>query len=393
MASLLSAFRHITVLQLEHYRSGDWPFKSKNNVPPALFASLQHFKQLRSLVVGGFQSVAVNSFAAALNSLPAFTNLELTACERSDTTELTAALHHLCSTQLDHLTCSRRHLQSIVVYGSHPTPMRRLRSLTVYPTTPIPGRGSGPSGSPIHSSWMDHLPSLLHLTVSCDKLQKQLVATEPRQLSSFTVHGLTDADLSHFHTCTFRLCWSGSDRWNDIKLECNALERIPRKIQQLALSRITDGTHSFARSYSAFKPAETKPDVLSHLSYLEFVDDLAFVDLAYLLAVRSPPTFAAQLTHLALRVHWQDRLKAAALLPSLPSMYPSLIHVHISMQPRPQRGRVDECVEWDAAIQAVRAAMGSAWCASVDDVMAWREDVVWRRGAGLSGQPSSPYSV
>ena len=41
-------------------------------------------------------------------------------------------------------------------------------------------------------------------------------------------------------------------------------------------------------------------------------------------------------------------------------------------------------------MQTVRASVGSVWCESAADVVLWREDVAWRRSAGmpLRKQPS-----
>ena len=49
-------------------------------------------------------------------------------------------------------------------------------------------------------------------------------------------------------------------------------------------------------------------------------------------------------------------------------------------------GRLAGCAEWDAAVIAVRAAIGPVWRDSVDAVTACREDVEWRRSVGLPQQ-------
>ena len=82
-------------------------------------------------------------------------------------------------------------------------------------------------------------------------------------------------------------------------------------------------------------------------------------------------------------MQWNNRAAAAALLPSLTSMYPSLTHLHVGVQGKPRGEPLDPCVVWDAPVQLVRAAEGLAWCGRVENVVAWREDVAWRRGAGL----------
>lgn len=133
---------------------------------------------------------------------------------------------------------------------------------------------------------------------------------------------------------------------------------------------------------------------LSSLVYLDFLNGLTLADFAYLLTAASPPTFATRLTHLALRVHWRDREAAAVLLPSLPSMYPSLTHVHIGVQSQASKAELGQCGEWDAAVRGVRVAVGTAWCDSAEDVVACREDVVWRCSVGLPAQVwSQPYQA
>ena len=75
-------------------------------------------------------------------------------------------------------------------------------------------------------------------------------------------------------------------------------------------------------------------------------------------------------------------MTAARWLPSLPSMYPSLTHVHVGVQCEPSRSDRVPCAEWDAALLDVRTKLSSVWCDSVDDVVACREDVAWRRSVG-----------
>ena len=79
-------------------------------------------------------------------------------------------------------------------------------------------------------------------------------------------------------------------------------------------------------------------------------------------------------------------MKAAALLTPLPAMDPSLTHMPVSEQPRLHCDQMDPCVEWNAAVQAVRVEVGPTWCESMNDVMAWREDVALRRSVGFTAQ-------
>ena len=111
----------------------------------------------------------------------------------------------------------------------------------------------------------------------------------------------------------------------------------------------------------------------SHLTRVDFPGSGSLVDWANLLTASSPPVFALRLTHLAIRLHLHDTTAAAASLPSLPAMYPSLTHVHVGMRDAFNGGVL--ATPWDAAVQAVRTAVGSAWCESEDDVVPWGQDV------------------
>ena len=153
--------------------------------------------------------------------------------------------------------------------------------------------------------------------------------TLPR-LSSFTIYDTPDVDMSKISTKA--LCLLASNVYEPPKPRGwirDVLNRAPQ-MQQLALSARRslqaggeDGCYILPLPSSLSSP-------VSSLVYLDFLDGLTLSDLAYLLSVPSPPAFAAQLTHMALRVHWQDRRVAATLLPSVPALYPSLTHVHIA---------------------------------------------------------------
>ena len=97
---------------------------------------------------------------------------------------------------------------------------------------------------------------------------------------------------------------------------------------------------------------------------------------AYLLTPTSPPAFAQQLTQLTLRVDFADRLAAAALLPALPAMYPSLTRLRVGVLKRDTQQKVRllleqrileaPCAEWDAAVYALKNSVGAAWDAEED---------------------------
>ena len=291
VTSLLSLLRHVSELQLVFREQGNSAgFHSLINTVDPVFTSLDRFTQLRALDVRGVQLVAATAFALALASLPSLSILELHAYESVDSGALTAALHRLCSTQLDHLTLSRQQLHHLAAHQPD-APMPHLQSLNVSRSS----SGSDETRAAVHAvgkSFMGHFPSLLRLHVNCG------------------------------------LQWILFD-------------------------------------YPRGGP---------------------LADWAILLTASSPPVFAPRLTHLAICIHAQDRAPAAAFLPSLPAMYPSLTHVHVGVQAMRYASVVTQCAEWDVAVQAVRAAVGSAWCESVDDVVAWRADVALKRIAHESAQ-------
>ena len=228
-------------------------------------------------------------------------------------------------------------------------------------------------------SWAKQLPSLSHLTVSDIGLLRQLATAQLPQLSSFTVHTELGVDLSHISVRTLHLTSYQHTKWNRSRLNYS-LVCVSRPLQQLA---INDPAYYFRGGDGSFASGAPGAAAISGIVYFEWVEGFTRAGLTELLTPSTPPVFAAQLTHLALRVHLYNRAAAAALLSPLPSMYPSLTHVHIGVEGKIRGGQSDQCVEWDAAVQSLRAALGSAWCVSTAEVIACREDVAWRRSMGL----------
>ena len=143
-----------------------------------------------------------------------------------------------------------------------------------------------------------------------------MTAAQLPLLSSFRlIDGVEYTDFSHINARTVRLC-SSTDRPAPVS---NMVLPLPR-MQQSAVSHQV-------RLDNVLAPPSAAPAALSSLVYLELLYTLTLADCRYLLTPASPPCFAAQLTHLALRVSWGAGADVAALLPSLPVMYPSLTHV------------------------------------------------------------------
>ena len=381
--TVLSVLRRITSLRLEWVRSAVDYLSATFDVPLTTFPSLQHLTRLRTFEVRGLPFIIAASLAAALDSLPGLTILHVPRYNLTESDDVIVSLRRMCSTQLDHLTVSRRQLHFLILQQR--APMSHLRSLTVTQSPELQDYAGRPMDV-IDNAWVGQFPALLHLDLSDQRLLQQMTHTQPPHLSSFTVrvHDVAEADFTLVHTRALCLrCYEDEEDGTPPNFReqlRRVLTRAPL-MQQLSLS-VTNQTDSAAAAH-VFLPASAAPSTLSRLIYLEFLDGFTLSDLTYLLTAAAPPIFAAQLTHLALRVRWQDRTAAAALLPSLPSLYPSLTHAHVSVQPEPISVQMGECGEWDVALQAVKAALGSAWCASATDVVVWREDVAWNRSVGL----------
>ena len=255
--------------------------------------------------------------------------------------------------------------------------MSRLRSLCVIPSVMTDGDLVARMLVAVNSLFLDQFTSLVHLNIACGLFLMRLTTCQLPQLSSLTIIPPTveESDFRHITAHTFRL--SVPDKVSVLLL------RPPAHVQYLSLSSTEDDLAEDRRTHHVFPPNSVARITLSSLVYLDFLDGLTLADITYLLDATSPPVFATQLTHLALRVQSFDRADAAALLPSLSTMYPSLTHVHIGVHDKLDGERLDECAEWDAAVQKMKGEVRSAWCDSVGGVVCWREDVAWRRSAGL----------
>jgi len=385
VASLLLPLHHIPALHVVFHRSGA-PYRLRYapvGLQSATFNSLQRFTQLRSLEVRDLNFIAANSLAPALDSLPSLSHLELNFHPVQAGEALTASLHRLCSTQLDHLTTDRA-LLYLLLYCQQRAAMPHLRSMTVFEGSMYmkgEGRNAIQAARP---PFIAQFPSLAHLTLRCQRFVHELRGIQLPHLSSLTVHtqSSTVANFTHIHTRAFHLrCCGTNDNQYVRAMARDVLTRAPR-MQQLAISDGSDVWNGTAGISSIFPPATGTPSPLFQLVYLESLAGLSVADWTYLLTTSSPPVFAAQLTHFALGVHWQHRAAVAALLHTLPSMYPLLTHVHIGVY-HTGNEQLAGCSEWDAAVQTVKTALGAVWRDSADEVVACREDVAWKRSVGL----------
>ena len=185
-----------------------------------------------------------------------------------------------------------------------------------------------------------------------------------------------DVNLSRISTRTFCLrCAPCCETHNCFREQmCYILMCAPR-MRQLALSDSREEWEMRERATRVLPLAAFS--ALSDLVYLEFLDGLMLVDLRQLLNPIPPPDFAAQLTHLALRVQWQDISDAAALLASLPSIYQSLMHVHVGVKQQPDNDLLIECAE----CAGITSRYGFDLVRESGRCVAWREAVIWTSAA------------
>ena len=197
------------------------------------------------------------------------------------------------------------------------------------------------------------------------------------------------ADLTCFNMCTFCLRYPREYRGGLSLVQCKALLSAPR-MQQLSVSAKPNAGEHFVQVF--LLPVAAVPAAQFNLVYLGFPDGLTHADLTYLLTAAAPPVFAAQLTHLALKLHYQENKTAAAALLPVGAFTVPVAHTRACGRAGYAEGwwltgrGNRECAEWDAAVQALRAVVGSAWCERVTDVVACREDAAWRRNIGLPAQ-------
>ena len=159
---MLSVLRHVTALHLWFDRRGGFGIAyACNKVSIELMETLGQFKQLRSLKVRHLSKAAASSFAVALDALPALTSLVLRAHALETSQNVTAALHRLCSTQLDDLTITHNHLLRLFNH-QRGAPMPRLHTLTLVPH-PEHYYVDGERILAVGKCWADYFPSLLEV--------------------------------------------------------------------------------------------------------------------------------------------------------------------------------------------------------------------------------------
>ena len=131
VSSMRRVIRHVSGLHLTFIRQHSYAGKrraGKFHVPPAVVASLQQFKRLRSLEMQGVQTTLVSTLTLAPGSLPFLISLELSDHEDWSPHALDAPLRRLCDSQLSHRTLTTAQLHLIKVRADNA--MLCVRSLT-----------------------------------------------------------------------------------------------------------------------------------------------------------------------------------------------------------------------------------------------------------------------
>ena len=391
---VLTSLRNVPFLELSYSCAGG-PHAA--NLYP-----LRHFSHLRSLVLllgaehSTRQQNLTTHLSAALFSLPSL--LSLTAVWPSIWVSSSVilgpdTLSRLARERLLHLTTHE------LQYDQLTMPVqslgRRKRNSTPQSTTyPLvqsvasAGRFRGWTLPIILHVFpnVQHVALGRHVGLNVGEMSQVGASTTLFRLDSLHVHvngvqGVQQA-LSGGMICQLRCL---SLRWSDLHVPSNRdnirgmLALLPN-LQQLA---VTGGNKVLLRShvdYASIPSFFSAP--LPQLSYLQ-LGGLLPADIDYLLSSSSPPAFAVSLTHLVLAVRWSERLHAAALLPVLTDLYPSLQQCHIKLQLSNRVGAAIAGEEWLSTVAALRVRLGAVWCESEAAVREARCDVAWRRSAGL----------
>ena len=178
-------------------------------MPSAVFSSLHHFTQLRSLEERGIQDVGMDSLAAALETLPSLTSLSLLGygsvldMDFGVAGNLTGSLCQLCSTQLVHLTLSHRELFRLYLLGPEAV-MTSLRSMAVCMCPLGSYREMMTPCVTIGATFSAHFPSLLHLSANCDMISAPArLRSAPNEPDALAQRGQYDRQpLQHTHSPT-----------------------------------------------------------------------------------------------------------------------------------------------------------------------------------------------
>jgi len=339
------------------------------------------------------RQAAVDTLVTSLNSLHHLNCLELDGgvewlISNDLPKALCTTLRRLCSEQLEHVALSEGWLQAVA--------WQEEQCSIAYPSMPRV-RSFKFTSQFRHISAIASLaafPSLTHVDLTSHQATAHIPFAQLPPVSSlrFNLGSLTTDTSTALPTARTReaavsvlpvqtlcvlgtLTAAGSYQLRDL-LSCTP------DIQQFAMGPQAGQWRHSPTFFDTDVLAALHP--LANLTYLQLDYGLCDEDWQSLLTPATPPAFATSLLHLALCCHPDERDTAAALLPSLPSMYPALTHCHVDGQVAETLVRGADSLEiqqWKAAVKALRTALGAVWCESAAEVVAWRADVMWRREA------------
>ena len=372
---------------------------------------LHHFTHLRSLslILGQEDSARQQNLAtvlsAALVSLPSLISLTayISTYNNNPLMLLPGTLQQLADERLLHITINGPQYAQLSM-PDRPLGRRKhigKRSPFVYPRVRSVTASGDDSQLPAVSDIVRLFPNVQHIALGYKNviIEHAGISTVPpfdslhmhvRQIPPF--HRLLNNVVRYQLRC-LSLRWDFVEPLLRVRVS-NMLALTPcltqlaitgtSAIVQRSIDTLEEIPSIFTVSSDSTIEVDTSKALLPELTYLQFTSGLLTQDIEHLLSPAAPPAFAASLTHLALRIRWADRHVAAARLPLLPHIYPSLQKCNIALQ-KNYGGETDDV--WAAAVDALGLQLGSVWCDSEKEVRMARSDVEWRRNAGLPPVP------
>lgn len=397
MVPMMNSLHNVCAFELIGMADEQWGMVDQLLLPAGL-EPLRDFTQLVSLTVAvdgilhddwePSGTTTVDPLIAALHSLRHLRAFELHEPDRLICDTLLTTLRRLCSGQLEHVGLSDGWVRRLA--GQGVVPLSSIRSFKYTNRTPIVHMAQSPYTSHGFAyaslSYLAVFPSLTHVYLASNRVSPAMLSRLPAVASIRLNLDLLSSTRGTMPAMPVQsLSVSGALRTMGERKRLRVLlSRMPA-IQQLAITPKVEW-HQRPKKADVF----TSLHPYTHITYLQIDGALFPADWRFLLTPASPPVFAASLKQLLLRSHLQDRGAVVVLLPSLPSMFPSLTHCHIglefgtsadarlSYEPW-ERARL----KWNAELPVLKAALGSVWCEEAADVIAQRADVAWQRAVSI----------
>ena len=362
---------------------------------------LRHFTHLRSLVLalGGERAATASNLsstlATALLALPNLADLTVQSGFFVNSLVLdTAMLQRLTRERLLHLTLNGRQYDQLMMSaellgtrrrkGNEPITYPNVQSVAVNTVTD--------SDTTTLRNIRRTFPNLKHIALSNNV---GLDATELIRCGELeAVLGGLDSLYAHAHKlvcpqpalepamgCGLRCLYLWAESWYQTRSQITAILTLTPLLEQLAIagdsaaSILDDDPKALLSVFDDRHP-------LPKLTYLQFTAGLLISDLDFLLSSASPPAFAATLTHLELHERCNAGRRAADLLASVPTLYPSLQRCRISMKQTAHERRLVPLHGW--RVESDGAVLMTGATVSSGAVREDRSDVAWRRAADLA---------